>query len=107
MSSVIPADALGAPGGSVQPDPQAAVRRRIRAYISENLLLDTGNELEDDTSLVESGILDSTGAMELVAFLEEAFGVTVADEDLVPANLDSVNAICAFVGAKLACAIRR
>ena len=53
--------------------------------------------LNGDTSFLESGIIDSTGVLELVAFLEEHFRVKVKDEDLIPANLDSVNALTRFV----------
>jgi acyl carrier protein len=76
-------------------------RQSIRAYIVENLLLGE-DELNDGASLVETGILDSTGAMEMVAFLETEFGITVADQDLVPANLDSVERLVAFVTRRMA-----
>ncbi|MCE9535905.1 MAG: acyl carrier protein, partial [Nitrospirae bacterium] len=53
-----------------------------------------------DASFLESGIIDSTGVLELVSFLEEQFKVKVEDEDLIPANLDSVNAIVRYVEKK-------
>jgi len=84
------------------PVPVAAVRAKIRAYIVENLLLGADHDLTDAMSLIEAGILDSTGAMELVAFIEAAFAITVADEELTPDNLDSIDNICALVERKLA-----
>ncbi|MCS6897855.1 MAG: acyl carrier protein, partial [Nitrospira sp.] len=58
--------------------------------------------VDGDTSFLESGLIDSTGVLELVAFLEEKFGIKVEDEDLIPANLDSINALIRFVEAKAA-----
>jgi len=78
---------------------------KIRAYIVENFLFGDADPLEDDTmSLLDNGIIDSTGVMELVAFLEGDFGLTVADEELVPENLDSVANLAAFVTRKQAAA---
>jgi len=79
-----------------------ATRKKIRNYIAENLLLGSGETLDDEASLLDSGILDSTGAIEMVAFLESAFAITIADHELVAENLDSVARIAAFVEAKLA-----
>lgn len=81
----------------------ADVRLRIRRYILEDLMLGTAGDLDDSASLSKSGIIDSTGALELVAVLEESFGISIADKDLVPANLDSVDGIAALVERKLAC----
>jgi acyl carrier protein len=60
-----------------------------------------GDQLQDAESFLESGLIDSTGALELVGFLESTYGITVADEDLVPANLDSVASVCRFIANKL------
>jgi acyl carrier protein len=74
------------------------VKNRVRQYIADSILMTgEGADLGDHTSLIEQNILDSTGVLELVAFLEETFQIQVADEDLVPANLDSLNAIAAYV----------
>jgi acyl carrier protein len=75
----------------------------IREYIVESFLLGK-QDLDDDVSLIDSGIIDSTGAMEVVAFLEESFGISIRDEELVPANLDSVARLTNFVERKGACA---
>lgn len=74
----------------------------IRAFIIENFLFgDDTQPLSPDTSLIENDYVDSTGILELVSFLEERFGIKVADADIVPANLDSIARISAFVSRKL------
>jgi len=73
-------------------------RAAIRQFIIEDLLFGAqSNQLDDDTSLTASGVLDSTGVIELVTFIESHFGVHVADEELLPENLDSVSRITVFV----------
>jgi acyl carrier protein len=73
-------------------------RAQIRQYIAENLLFsEKGYEYDDNASFLEQGILDSMGVMELVHFVEEAFGVKVADDDLTPDNFDSVERLAAYV----------
>jgi acyl carrier protein len=73
----------------------------VRAYIVERFLFGQGGEsLSSDDSFLESGIVDSTGILEVVMFLEQRFGVKVADDELVPDNLDSINKIAAFVERK-------
>lgn len=74
---------------------------KIRQYIQDNLLYGSTTPLGDSDSLLDVGIIDSTGAMELVAFLETDFGISVDDRDLVPENLDSISAMDAFVRRKL------
>lgn len=73
----------------------------IRAYLSEYFMLPPSQELTSDTSLLDSGIIDSTGASELVAFLEARYGLEILDEEFVPENLDSIARIAAFIGRKL------
>lgn len=74
----------------------------IRAFIVENFLFgDDTQTLAPDTSLIENDYVDSTGILELVSFLEERFGIKVTDADIVPANLDSIARISAFVSRKL------
>ncbi|MBN2157872.1 MAG: acyl carrier protein [Spirochaetes bacterium] len=75
----------------------------IMNYINENFILGrSGNvELTPDISLLESGIMDSTGILELVLFLEEKFSIKVEDEEIVPENLDSINNILAFLEEKI------
>ncbi len=81
------------------------VKEAVRQYIIENFLFGDGSPLENDSmSLLDGGIIDSVGVMELVAFLEENFELKVADEDLVPENLDSVENLSAFIGRQQATA---
>jgi acyl carrier protein len=86
------------PSGDSVADPND-VRLAIRAFLTEDFLL-ADDEFDDDTSLIGSGIIDSTGAMEVVAYLEETFGIEVADEDLVADNLDSVARLTRYVSTK-------
>ncbi|MCW2247475.1 acyl carrier protein [Azospirillum fermentarium] len=74
--------------------------QQIRSFIVDNFLLGRDSGFDNDESLLESGIIDSTGIMHVVAFLEEQFGITIEDEDLVADNLDSVARIARFVGSK-------
>jgi acyl carrier protein len=78
------------------------VEERIRAdlldFVVTNFLFgDTTRAPGDDDSLVEGGIIDSTGVMELIEFLESKFGIQVSDEDTVPANLDTIANLTQFV----------
>ena len=73
----------------------------IRSYIVENFLFGDDAGLEDDTSFLEEGIMDSTAALELVGFIEEKFSITVEDEEVVPDNLDSINNIVNFLKKKI------
>ncbi|MGA2830135.1 MAG: acyl carrier protein [Streptosporangiaceae bacterium] len=73
----------------------------INDYISRELVQDPALlPLADDISLLESGILDSLSLLRLVVFLEERFGVTMGDADLLPENFASVNTICAYLRAR-------
>ena len=74
---------------------------RVRAFLVETFLLGDDDGFGNDESLLDSGIVDSTGVMEVVAFLEEGFGITIDDEELVADNLDSVERLAAFVARKL------
>ncbi len=73
----------------------------IRRFILENYLFtDDVTQLGLDDSLLGRGIVDSTGMLEIILFIEEQLGVKVADTEMVPENLDSVNRIAAFVTSK-------
>jgi acyl carrier protein len=77
------------------------IRQQIRSYIMGNYLFTADDgELQDADSLMLRGIIDSTGAMEMILFLEETFEITVAEEEMVPENLDSVDKIVDFIGRK-------
>ncbi len=77
------------------------VKKQVRDYIVENFLFgDTDVEFGDTDSFMEQGIIDSTGILELILFLEETFGIKIEDDELVPENLDSLENIARFVGEK-------
>lgn len=79
----------------------------LRTFIYDTFMYSGGEEsLSDEASLVEEGIIDSTGVLDLVMFIEETFGIEVKDEELVPDNLDSVNRLVAFVERKTGRAAR-
>lgn len=79
----------------------AEIRGRLRDFVREAFLLGDEVDLEDDTSLLMSGILDSTGVLELVLHLEQDYGLQIADEEILPDNLDSIERLCRFVQSKL------
>ncbi len=77
------------------------MRDDIRRFIFENFLFgEPDDSLGDKDSFLEKGVIDSTGILELVAFLEEGFGVKIEDEELIPENLDSVNNLINFIERK-------
>jgi acyl carrier protein len=78
-----------------------SVQSEIRSFVIENFMFGQGAQLKDSESLLEAGLIDSTGVLELVGFLESKFAIAVADEDLVPANLDSVERAARYVERKL------
>ncbi|WP_291322221.1 acyl carrier protein [Desulfonatronospira sp.] len=74
--------------------------QKIRNYIVDNFLFGDDQGLDNDTSFLENGIIDSTGILELVAFLEQEMKIEIADEELLPENLDSINRIVGFISQK-------
>ena len=74
----------------------------IRDFIVENFLFGDKNGLTDETSFLDEGIIDSTGVLELVTFLEETYKISIDDDELVPENLDSIINIVEFIGKKKA-----
>lgn len=73
----------------------------LRRFIEENFLYGKGgSELCADTSLLESGVLDSTGVLELIAYLEAAYEIRVLDDELIPENLDSIRGLTSFIERK-------
>jgi acyl carrier protein len=83
-----------------------SIRDEIRDHLEENLLYGRKG-LADEASLLDAGLIDSTGVLELVTFLEDRFGLTVEDADIVPANFDSVAGLATYVEARLHTASRR
>ena len=77
------------------------IENEIRKFITENFILDGEVTLSEEDSLLEKGIIDSTGVLELVAFIEETYQFKIKDEELVPENLDSIKNILQFIQNKL------
>jgi len=73
----------------------------VREFIVENFLFGDAGSLNEDTSFLAEGIVDSTGILELVFFLEETFGISVEDDELVPENMDSLHNIAAYIERRL------
>lgn len=78
------------------------LREILIKFINEYFVKESGTVLDTDASLIEEGILDSTGVIELVAFIEETFNIRVEDEEIIPDNLDSINKLVHFIQPKLA-----
>jgi len=72
----------------------------VRAFIVENFLFGRSGELSDGQSFLESGIIDSTGILELVTFLEKTYSIQVGEEELIPENLDSISNISRYLRSK-------
>jgi acyl carrier protein len=77
------------------------IENEIRKFIMENFLWDEEVNLSEEDSLLEKGIIDSTGVLELVAFIEETYSFKINDEELAPENLDSIKNISQFIQNKL------
>ena len=78
-----------------------SVEQKVRSYILENFLFsDDESALNSGDSFLEKGVLDSTGILEVIYFLEEEFEISIDDEEMIPENLDSVNNIVRFIGSK-------
>lgn len=78
------------------------IESKIKEFILKNLYFAEDNTLDDDASFLETGVVDSTGVMELVAFVQSQFGVTVEPQEIVVENFDSVNKVARFISRKLA-----
>ena len=74
---------------------------KIREFIFENFMIGEGAEdLDSDDSFLEKGIIDSTGILELVMFVEETYGIEVEDDEVIPENFDSINKLGAYLRRK-------
>ncbi|MBE2248987.1 MAG: acyl carrier protein [Myxococcus sp.] len=76
------------------------IKEQVRKFIITNFYVADPAALKDDASLLDAGIVDSTGVLEVITFIESEFGVTVDDAEMLPENLDAVNHIAAFVQKK-------
>lgn len=78
-----------------------SIEQQVREYILENLFFTSESAtLSNDDSLLERGVIDSTGVLELIFFLEQQFGIKVHDAELIPENFDSLNNLVQFVQKK-------
>ena len=78
------------------------MKDQIRTYIMDNILLGSADQsIADDDSFLEKRIIDSTGILELVAFVEDEFDIEVGDEELIPDNFDSIDKLAAYTQRKI------
>ena len=78
------------------------IQSDVRNFVAENFLFGEDPEsLHNDDSFLETGIIDSTGVLELVAFIEDKYSVEVDDDELIPENLDSIDRLINFIESKL------
>ncbi len=77
-----------------------SVEARLMTYIQESALGESRQTVTEDSPLLDSGIVDSTGILELVSFIEKEFGVRIQDEEIVPEHFDTVRSIAAFIATK-------
>jgi len=76
------------------------VAQRVRQFIAENFFVTDASSLADDASLITGGVVDSTGLLEVIAFLEAEYGISILDQEMVPDNLETIGRIDAFVTRK-------
>jgi acyl carrier protein len=76
------------------------IKERVRTFVTSNFYVADPTTLEDEASLLDRGIIDSTGVLEVIFFIEETFGITVEDSEMLPENLDSIERIAKFVALK-------
>jgi acyl carrier protein len=77
------------------------LKDELRQFITDSIMYGHNTDfLTDDASFLESGVIDSTGVLELISYMETRFGITVEDHELVPENLDSINGLLRFVEKK-------
>jgi acyl carrier protein len=83
-------------------DPTMNVEAAVREFLGDHLVLrHVSDTISADDSLLDSGLLDSAGLFELVSFLEDRFGIVIDDDELVPDNFETINAIAALVRPKV------
>ena len=78
------------------------IRSRVVQFVTTNFYVADGASVDDEASLLDQGIVDSTGVLEVITFLEEEFGIKIEDAEMIPDNLDTIGNITAFVTRKRA-----
>ena len=76
------------------------IKDRIRQFVTTTFYVPDPAQVTDTTSFLDTGIVDSTGVLEIIAFLQSEFGIEVEDNEILPENLDSVAAIAAYISRK-------
>jgi acyl carrier protein len=76
------------------------IKAQVRTFVTSNFYVADPSTLEDSASLLDKGIIDSTGVLEVIFFIEETFGITVEDSEMLPDNLDSIERISNFIARK-------
>jgi acyl carrier protein len=76
------------------------IKEQVRAFVTSNFYVADPTALDDGASLLDRGIIDSTGVLEVIFFIEENFGITVEDSEMLPENLDSIERIAQFISRK-------
>jgi acyl carrier protein len=76
------------------------IKEQVRTFVTSNFYVADPSVLEDNASLLDKGIIDSTGVLEVIFFIEETFGIAVEDSEMLPENLDSIERISNFVARK-------
>jgi len=77
------------------------LERTVREFVIKNFIFEDDGSLTPETSFLDNGIIDSTGVLELITFVEETFGIKVEDNEIVPENLDSIRSVASFVERRL------
>jgi len=78
------------------------IKEQVRTFVTSNFYVADPAALEDSASLLDRGIIDSTGVLEVIFFIEDTFGITVEDSEMLPDNLDSIERIANFIARKKA-----
>ena len=76
------------------------IKEQVRNFLTTNFYVADPSSLNDDVSLLDRGIIDSTGVLEVIYFIEDTFGIKVEDSEMLPENLDSIDRIANFVERK-------
>lgn len=76
------------------------IKEQVRTFVTSNFYVADPTTLKDNASLLDHGIIDSTGVLEVIFFIEETFGIAVEDNEMLPENLDSIERISNFVARK-------
>ena len=84
----------------IDPSDSSQLKAAVRAFILENFYVSDASSLRDEESLLDKGVVDSTGILEVIGFIEERFGFTVEDEEMLPENLDSIDRIASYVARR-------